>query len=111
MSNRRDAPDLHERSLVPTVTFPWAGDPVGGYPRPGERVFNVALGTGIAARLVAARVSGGRDGSRGVNRPAFPDRAPAHCPRTARFSNCSTPVTRNTNNPFGPQTAMPGLFL
>jgi len=69
-------PDLHERSLVPTVTFPWAGDPVGGYPRPGERVFNVALGTGIAARLVAERVSGGRDGSRGADRPAFRDRRP-----------------------------------
>jgi hypothetical protein len=94
-------PDLHERSLVPEVRFPWAGDRVGGEPRPGEWVPSVALGTGVSACLAAARVGGGRDGLRGANRPAFRDRAPAPCPRTARFSNRLTPVARNATTPFG----------
>jgi SAM-dependent methyltransferase len=55
------APELYERYLVPAVTAPWAADLVAAAaPRPGERVLDVACGTGIAARLAAARVGGGR---------------------------------------------------
>jgi SAM-dependent methyltransferase len=56
------APELYERFLVPTVTLPWAQDLVerAGVAR-GDRVLDVACGTGVVARVAAARVgSGGR---------------------------------------------------
>ena len=54
---RGSAPELYERYLVPAVTFPWAQDLVGraGITR-GDRVLDVACGTGVVARVAAAQV-------------------------------------------------------
>jgi ubiquinone/menaquinone biosynthesis C-methylase UbiE len=55
------APELYERYLVPTITILWATDlVVRAAPRPGERVLDLACGTGIVARLAAARMGAGR---------------------------------------------------
>jgi ubiquinone/menaquinone biosynthesis C-methylase UbiE len=51
------APEIYERELVPAVFGPWAPIVVElAHPRPGERVVDVACGTGIVARIAAARV-------------------------------------------------------
>jgi len=51
------APEVYERELVPAVFGEWAPIVVElAHPRPGERVVDVACGTGIVARIVAARV-------------------------------------------------------
>jgi ubiquinone/menaquinone biosynthesis C-methylase UbiE len=58
---RAGAPELYERDLVPTVTALWANDLVArAAPRAGERVLDLACGTGIVARLAAARMGAGR---------------------------------------------------
>jgi ubiquinone/menaquinone biosynthesis C-methylase UbiE len=52
---------LYERYLVPAVTLPWAVDLVERVGvRPGDRVLDVACGTGTVARVAAERV--GSDG-------------------------------------------------
>src|SRR5258708_12986807 len=51
------APEVYQRSLVPTVTALWAADLVDRAAlQPGERVLDVACGTGVVARSAAARV-------------------------------------------------------
>jgi ubiquinone/menaquinone biosynthesis C-methylase UbiE len=51
------APEVYERELVPAVFGPWAPVVVElAHPSPGERVVDVACGTGIVARIAAARV-------------------------------------------------------
>ena len=51
------APEVYERELVPAVFGPWAPIVVElAYPLPGERVVDIACGTGIVARVAAARV-------------------------------------------------------
>src|SRR3981081_198580 len=56
------APEVYERELVPAVFGVWAPILVElAQPRLGERVVDVACGTGIVARVAAAR--GGRSGA------------------------------------------------
>jgi ubiquinone/menaquinone biosynthesis C-methylase UbiE len=51
------APEVYERELVPAVFAVWAPILVElAQPRPGERVLDVACGTGIVARTVAKHV-------------------------------------------------------
>src|SRR4029450_3806767 len=51
------APEVYERELVPAVFGVWAPILVElAQPRPGERVVDVACGTGIVARIAATRV-------------------------------------------------------
>lgn len=53
----RSGPDAYEEYLVPAMFSPWADrllDAVA--PNPGERVLDVACGTGIVARRAAVRV-------------------------------------------------------
>ena len=55
------AAELYERYLVPSITSLWANDLVSrANPRTGERVLDVACGTGIVARTVSERMSAGR---------------------------------------------------
>src|SRR5690348_17674240 len=56
------APELYERYLVPVVTLQWARDLVARLEvRRGDRLLDVACGTGVVARVAAERVgSGGR---------------------------------------------------
>jgi len=54
------APELYERYLVPAVTLPWAEDLLDRVcPSRGDRVLDVACGTGVVARVAAARVGNG----------------------------------------------------
>jgi SAM-dependent methyltransferase len=51
------ADELYERYLVPAMFGPWATDRVAlAAPQPGERVLDLACGTGVVARLVASYV-------------------------------------------------------
>ena len=51
------APEVYERELVPAVFGPWAPILIElAHPKPGDRVIDIACGTGVVARLVAARV-------------------------------------------------------
>ena len=65
-----DSPELYERYLVPAVTLPWAVELVERVVvRRGDRVLDVACGTGAVARVAAARVGeGGRVAGLDVNR-------------------------------------------
>jgi ubiquinone/menaquinone biosynthesis C-methylase UbiE len=55
------AAELYERYLVPAITALWAKDLVDrACPRAGERILDVACGTGIVARSVSKHVAAGR---------------------------------------------------
>jgi ubiquinone/menaquinone biosynthesis C-methylase UbiE len=63
------APELYQRYLVPAMTAMWAADLADRAAlRPGERVLDVACGTGVVARVAAERVgSTGRVAGLDVN--------------------------------------------
>jgi ubiquinone/menaquinone biosynthesis C-methylase UbiE len=53
--------ELYERYLVPSITALWANDLVSrADPRSGDRVLDVACGTGIVARTASERMPAGR---------------------------------------------------
>jgi ubiquinone/menaquinone biosynthesis C-methylase UbiE len=53
-----NVPENYERYLVPSIFAPWAFDLVEvAALRPGERVLDIACGTGIVARTAARRLS------------------------------------------------------
>lgn len=54
------APEVYEQELVPAVFGPWAPILVElAYPKPADRVIDIACGTGVVARIAAARVGRG----------------------------------------------------
>jgi ubiquinone/menaquinone biosynthesis C-methylase UbiE len=56
-----NAAELYERHLVPAITSLWAADLVErAAPHAGQRVLDLACGTGIVARIAAARMCKGR---------------------------------------------------
>jgi ubiquinone/menaquinone biosynthesis C-methylase UbiE len=51
------APENYERYLVPAIFGPWAVDLLAlAAPRSGERILDLACGTGVVARMAAERV-------------------------------------------------------
>ena len=67
-----DAPALlYERYLVPVIASRWADDLVErGAPKSGERVLDVACGTGIVARTAARGIQMGRVAALDMRVPA-----------------------------------------
>jgi len=67
---RGNSAELYERYLVPTVTLPWARDLIERVGlRRGDRVLDVACGTGVVSRLAASAVgAGGSVAALDVNR-------------------------------------------
>jgi ubiquinone/menaquinone biosynthesis C-methylase UbiE len=62
------AAELYDRYLVPAITSLWAADLIArAMPQPGERVLDVACGTGVVARLAAERMGSGRAAGLDIN--------------------------------------------
>ena len=58
---KASAAELYERYLVPAITALWAADLVDrAAPQSGERVLDVACGTGVVARSAAERMGSGQ---------------------------------------------------
>ena len=118
------APEVYERELVPAVFGVWAPILVElAQPRRGERVVDVACGTGIVARIAAARVGPtgavvGVDlnpGMLSVARSVAPTDSPSDAPlqwqeasadklpsRTVHLASCTANWAYNSS-PIGPR--------
>ena len=56
------APETYQRALVPAIFAPWVAQVVDlANPRQGDRILDVACGTGVVARAAASRI--GSDGA------------------------------------------------
>ena len=52
-----NAPELFQRYVVPAITAKWAKDLVDrAWPQAGERILDIACGTGVVARLASRRI-------------------------------------------------------
>jgi SAM-dependent methyltransferase len=86
-----NAAETYERALVPAVFAAWAPLVVAlADPRPGERVLDVACGTGVVTRLVAQRV--GRTG-KVVGLDLNPGMLAVAASRAANEPPTSAPIT------------------
>jgi ubiquinone/menaquinone biosynthesis C-methylase UbiE len=86
-----NAAETYERALVPAVFATWAPLVVAlADPRPGERVLDVACGTGVVTRLVAQRV--GRTG-KVVGLDLNPGMLAVAASRAANEPPASAPIT------------------
>jgi SAM-dependent methyltransferase len=98
----RDVAECYERDLVPRVFLPWAVDLIAlAQPRTGERVLDLACGTGVVARL-ATRYVGMAGGVVGldVNRAMLSVAAEVSPHAQIRWSAASALALPFTNRAF-----------